>query len=196
MIKAVFYDIGGVLIDYPAQIMIDYYYQHFNNVEKQKFTAAHDRAINDFQKGIISEKEFWQKVNSLLGTNINVQEGTWLNGLKKAYKEKPDIFSHIKSLRKKGIKVGILSNIELPNMNFLKEKYKGKFDTAVYSCEENIIKPNKEIYQLALNKLQVKLEETIFIDDKIINTEAAKKLGIHTILFKTEKQYFEDFKKI
>ena len=70
------------------------------------------------------------------------------------------------------------------------------FDVVVSSYNLKISKPNPEIFYHTLEKLNVKPEEAIFIDDREINTEAAKALGITSILFKDFKQFKKDLTKV
>lgn len=53
---------------------------------------------------------------------------------------------------------------------------------------ENLIKPDKRIYQLLLKRYFIKAEECIFIDDNINNVKAAEELGFYTIHFKNATQ--------
>lgn len=56
------------------------------------------------------------------------------------------------------------------------------------SADLKVAKPNFEIYKIALDRLNVKPEECIFIDDKKKNCESANKLGINTIIFENPSQ--------
>ena len=56
------------------------------------------------------------------------------------------------------------------------------------SGDLKVAKPNPEIYRIALEKLNIKPEECIFIDDKIKNCEAAEKIGIKSIVFENPIQ--------
>ena len=58
------------------------------------------------------------------------------------------------------------------------------FQGGVASCDVGVRKPNPEIYQILLDKYNLKPKESLFIDDKLGNVEAAQKLGFQTILFK------------
>ena len=53
----------------------------------------------------------------------------------------------------------------------------------VVSGEEKMIKPNKEIYLLLLDRYKLKAENSIFIDDNLENILAAQKIGFHTVHF-------------
>ncbi|WP_342648175.1 HAD family phosphatase [Mucilaginibacter sp. CSA2-8R] len=69
---------------------------------------------------------------------------------------------------------------------------KSVIDVFVSSCYVNMRKPDPKMYQLALNMMQVKPQETLYIDDRKVYTEIAIKLGInaihHTGLASTQQQ--------
>jgi len=58
----------------------------------------------------------------------------------------------------------------------------------VFDGEEGIAKPDARIYQRTLMRLGVQPEETVFVDDKESNVDAAQRLGIHAIHFTNTTQ--------
>ena len=65
------------------------------------------------------------------------------------------------------------------------------FDGLLISGEDKLIKPSKEIYELAISRFDLIPEETIFIDDKFENIQMAKKLSMKTIkLIDTSASWF------
>ena len=52
------------------------------------------------------------------------------------------------------------------------------FDVLVWSFQLHMAKPDPAIYRHTLNELGTRPEETLFIDDKRVNIEAAKALGM------------------
>ena len=56
-----------------------------------------------------------------------------------------------------------------------------EFEGIVVSGDEKMIKPNKEIYLLLLDRYNLKAEDSIFIDDNYNNIVAANELGFETI---------------
>jgi 2-haloacid dehalogenase len=55
------------------------------------------------------------------------------------------------------------------------------FDGIVVSGEEKLIKPDKKIFELMLERYHLKAENALFIDDNINNIQAAKDMGFVTI---------------
>ena len=70
------------------------------------------------------------------------------------------------------------------------------FEGIIVSGEEKTRKPFKEIYDLTLNRFNIKPESALFIDDNLRNIEAAETLGINGIHFKSAtilKQQLENY---
>jgi 2-haloacid dehalogenase len=55
------------------------------------------------------------------------------------------------------------------------------FDGIVISGKEKMIKPDKKIFELMLDRYQLEAKNTLFIDDNINNIQAAKEIGFATI---------------
>jgi putative hydrolase of the HAD superfamily len=63
-----------------------------------------------------------------------------------------------------------------------------RFDVLVWSYQLGIAKPDAEIYRHTLERLGTQPEETLFIDDKRENVEAARALGIRSIEYSSVEQ--------
>lgn len=72
----------------------------------------------------------------------------------------------------------------------------GMFDEIVISYKAGVAKPHPDIYDIALKSLQVKPQETIFVDDTESFCQAARALGMKTILYKDFLQTKTDLKKM
>lgn len=90
----------------------------------------------------------------------------------------------IDELKAAGYKLYVLSNMSREFIDFLrKQKVYENFDGDVVSCEVGIVKPMPEIYDLLLERFDLDPVETIFIDDRKENVDAAAAKGIATFHF-------------
>lgn len=187
MIKGVVFDLGGVLLDNPASKMKSFISAVLDIPEEVLVTRI-SPLMADFQKGRTSESEVLSQVSSDYEGNRSAYDSIWRKAIEFAYFPKKEMFSLVLELKQKGLKLGILSNTEMPVVEVLKEKDYSIFDVLVFSCLEGVRKPEKEIYWLLVNRLGLKAEEIIFIDDREENIISASQIGLKSILFKSPQQ--------
>jgi putative hydrolase of the HAD superfamily len=60
-----------------------------------------------------------------------------------------------------------------------------RFDVLVWSYQLHMAKPDPAIYRYVLNDLGTRPEETLFLDDRFVNVEAAQALGMKALEFTT-----------
>ena len=116
-------------------------------------------------------------------------------------------------IKKMGMRLCLLSNADIIDvMHWQKSPLNNLFDETIFSYEVGYLKPQTEIYEIALKKMNVNPENCMFIGDGGSDElKGAKRLGIKTILteylLKRDKEehntikefadyYIEDFKEI
>ncbi len=77
-----------------------------------------------------------------------------------------------------------------------KQGFADAFDHMVISAEVGIMKPDPRIYRLALEELTAKPEESVFLDDVLVNVEAARSVGMAGIHFTQPQQALEELKHL
>lgn len=70
------------------------------------------------------------------------------------------------------------------------------FDHLILSFEVKLTKDSRQIFLLALEKLKVRASECIFIDDVQKFVDTARSVGMKTILFRNNKQFHSDLKRL
>ena len=190
--KAIIFDWGGVLCDDPALGLISYFTEALA-VTPEALVTAYRPFAAEYQKGLISEDELWEGMSAALGVERPHNSSLWGEALRAIYVPKEEMFALAAAVKEKGYTVGLLSNAEMAAMHFFYEQgYGALFDAAVFSCAEGTRKPEQRIYEIALERLDVKPHEAVFIDDRTDFIAGAKKLGIHTIRFENPKQVRRD----
>jgi epoxide hydrolase-like predicted phosphatase len=197
-IKAIIFDIGGVLQLGPKtrftrkDLHVSGVHEIIANKLKISLDQYFDAIDSHYTKsleGQISKK----KLISILSFNLNYPkkkiENIYFKTYKKKYHKNKKLFKIAKQLKKQGYKIAILSDQWHLSQNALIPKSDQKiFDQIIISCEVGVRKPNISTYELLLNKLKVKPEETIFIDNQSWNLLPANKLKMNTILFMDNKK--------
>ena len=90
----------------------------------------------------------------------------------------------IHDLKTAGYKLYVLSNMSREFIDFLRGKdVYSYFDGDVVSCEVEVVKPMPHIYDILLERFELDPSQTLFIDDRKENVEAAEAKGISTFHF-------------
>lgn len=180
MIKNIIFDIGGVIFDDSKKNIEKLLNQNCDNIYKKAYGT-------NFKKCLLGQMTIQEHINELK----NEEEFNEINfilkkeNLIKSYPLIKENFKYIKELKNKGYKLYLLTNITEDSYNYINEliDINKVFDGGIYSYQENLIKPDYNIYELLINKYKLKKEETIFFDDKEKNVTAANKIGIKSIIF-------------
>jgi len=186
-INSVIFDWGGVLIDDPAPGLMRYCAQALG-VTKEDYIRTHDKFAADFQKGLIGEDTFWERICGELDIPKPKVNSLWADAFEAAYAPREDMFSMAARLRKNGYKTALLSNTEAAAMQYFYQLQYDMFDVPVFSCAEGTRKPEKKIYELTIQKLGSQPGQSVFIDDKPEYINGAKEAGLNTILFENINQ--------
>ena len=186
-IESVIFDWGGVLIDDPAPSLMQYCAQALT-VSKEDYIKAHSKFAGDFEKNLINEDTFWERICGELGVSKPKVNSLWADAFEAAYVPKEDMFSLAARLRKNGYKTALLSNTEAVAMQYFYQLQYDMFDVLVFSCAEGTRKPEKKIYELTIQKLGSRPGQSVFIDDKPEYINGAKQAGLNTILSRNVEQ--------
>ena len=98
-------------------------------------------------------------------------------------------------LKEAGYNIYLLSNYPKSMFELHAERsfnFMDIIDGKIVSSFERLVKPQPEIYELLLSRYNLKREECIFLDDRMINVEAARALGISAIHVKTQDAAMEE----
>jgi len=172
----------AIIFDFFGVICPDLYWyflsKHVKDLESkrdffQNLSDQHDR-------GILPKQEFIKEISE----NTGVEPATVLEEMNVAAVVDLELVEFIKKLRKK-YKVGMLSNsgVYFIDKIFQENGLKNLFDSVVVSERVGFIKPDPRIFEVVSRELGINPEETVFIDDRQSNTDAAEKLGIKGIVY-------------
>jgi epoxide hydrolase-like predicted phosphatase len=203
-IEAVIFDVGGVLslgkdlgqIKKRKDGVHEKIAKKLNISLDQWFDALGEK-YNQVIAGRISEKEFISGISKTFNVFPNLIKNLFLKGYKDNYRQNLPLYHFAFKLKKKGYKIAILSDQHPLSKKVLIPKEKIKhFNPVIISCDVGFKKPDPRIYTLILKRLKLKPKQVVFIDNQSWNLPPARKLGIKTILFKTNKQLFKQLTKL
>jgi len=189
MTKAVFFDLFFTLI-YPSYSIENEYdvigissseWESYaeNNIlydERAKGKIRNERQIIDRIVNIMPYKVTGEQKRKILLKREERMKRTLLSVNNK-------VLEILGRVREKGVKIGLISNADIIDIKYWNDSpLSAFFDSVIFSCDVGILKPETEIYQLAMKRLNVKPEESIFIGDGGSNELfGARRAGMKTI---------------
>jgi len=196
MIKNVIFDIGNVLLNFEPKVYVQ------SKIIEDKVEEIYDSIFKSeewpmLDRGTISEEE--AKANII---NRKIENEDFINSV---FENWYDILTPIESnvevlekLKEKGYKVFYLSNFHLAAFEYVIKKYDffELFDGGIVSYKENLIKPEKEIYEKVIHNYKINPSETVFIDDMQENVQVAMKQGIKGIVLENTKNLRDELEKL
>jgi putative hydrolase of the HAD superfamily len=187
-LKAVVFDYGKVLSLPPTAEQWKKMSTRFAQPleEFQKIYWGHREELD---RGTFKNADYWKAVGRDCGVEVSDQESEelidqdntqWTN-------KSPEVLKLARDLKRAGYKIAILSNMERRMLAAMRAKLEwlDEFDVQIYSCEIGMVKPEAEIYWHCCGRLECRPEEALFLDDKKVNTEGAKRMGMQSYVFQS-----------
>ena len=196
MIKAIIFDVGGVILDFKPLILP--VVKIFHPEDETKFWEDLNLRFIPLCRGEGTLLQFWKDLAKEYEKEIpeNTLKKLWRSEFETNLIINKDIIKIIMSLKGK-YKLGIISNTIKEHADiFMKNDYFELFDTVILSHEVKMTKDAKDIFFLAIKKLRVKPEECAFIDDIKKFVETSKSVGMNAILFKNPEQLKLELRKL
>ena len=184
--KAVILDWGGVVCEDPSPGFVRRCSEKLN-LDPRVLGPAIARRLEAFMKGA-TEPEFWAAVTNDLGTDPP-QSPLWGEALAAVYRPLDETIAIAHALKRQGILLGLLTNTEPPSKRFHLSLGYDFFTARVFSCEENLAKPDPRIYELMALRLGLAPEECLMVDDKAENIQGAQDARMPGHLFTTSGQF-------
>lgn len=183
-LKAVIFDYGEVLCHRPTAAEIEQLAGFFG-VSVDALPALWEKNRGRFDRGDLSAKDYWHMLAEDAGAKLTSDQLQRICALDVTMWSNlnPAMIDWAHQLRTDGIKLGLLSNMHPDMVAHCRKSFDwiGKFDFVTFSGEVRLIKPDPAIYQHTLRGLGVNASEVLFLDDREVNIQAARKLGIHAI---------------
>lgn len=177
MIKAIIFDCFGVIITDSLSVMLD----EVRLVDSNKADRILDYTERA-NKGLLDTTEARRAIAAELGISLDEYiQKLFGNGAKNHA-----LLDYIKTL-KKDYKIAMLSNVSQGGLEdrFRKAELAEHFDVVVASFETGFAKPQAQAYEITADKLGVRCDECIMIDDRQDYCEGARATGMQAILYQS-----------
>ena len=184
--KLIIFDFFGVISSEIAPVWLRKY---FNEEDAKRIKSE---IVSKVDSGEITEMELYRQLGELANVTSDEVAKDWMD-LVKINEELVEFIRKIKENHK----VILLSNASSTYLRKILNRYEliPLFDEIIISSEVKLVKPGSEIYQLALDRMQAKPEESVMIDDNMVNVNGAKQIGIDGILYTNVNSLIEELKQ-
>ena len=196
-IDTIIFDLGGVLIDWnPEYVFLDVF-----NRDRKKMQWFFDHiCTSDWNENQDAGYPMAQATEDKVALfpeyekEIRMFYGRWVEMLGDSITGTVDILK--KFIDSEDYKVIALTNWSAETFPIALERFEFLhwFEGIIVSGEEKTRKPFNDIYNLTLERFNIKAENAIFIDDNLRNIEAANNLGLNGIQFKSPEQLIINLK--
>ncbi len=194
MIKAVIFDIGGVVIKFSNAEYYRYLSGESGVGNRRVRDIIEDRELPLLECGKIGIDKFNKYVASAL--KISMDKVRWFEYFKETMEIDADVLELVGILHEDYI-TAYMTNIDASRYKYtVRILDRDKFDYRFTSFGIGIRKPSAGIYTNALKRMRVKPEETVFIDNQEDNIDGARKLGINAIHFVGRRALDEELAKL
>ncbi len=192
-IKAVVFDIGGVLEITPSLGWVEKWETKLN-LEPGDLGERLKDVWEGGSLGTITEADVHQKISEIIGMSAqqvdDMMQDLWTEYLGALNTE---IYEYCRKLRPQ-YRTAILSNSFVGAREKEEEAYKFSeiVEMLIYSHEVGLAKPDPKIYELTCERLGLRPEEVLFIDDHESLIEAARACGLHGVVYHHNEQVIAD----
>ena len=186
MIKNILIDMGGVIFRQNTAEACRRFQSIGLNTDVYMGEYGQKDFFLELESGLIDTDEFCRRLAAIVGResiSYDEAEYCWLGFIK----DVPIKGLHDLLTLRKDYHLGLLSNTNPFIMGYTRSSRFSEeqlpithyLDSFYCSYEMGVCKPNREIYEIALETGKMKPEETLFVDDSIKNIKAAEEVGIH-----------------
>lgn len=198
-VKNIIFDVGQVLVSYEWEDYLKSF--HFLEEEEKLIAEAvfKSQTWNERDRGLFPEEEYLKQFIAALPAEYEEDVKRVLRESEKTIQIKDYAETWTSYLKSQGYHLYILSNYSqfmLDHTRANKMPFLKNMDGVIFSCEVKEIKPEPQIYRTLLTRFGLKPEESVFLDDRPENCEAARVLGIHAIEFHNLKQAAKELEKL
>ncbi len=197
MVKNIIFDIGNVLMPFEYRTFFQSFGYDEEIVERLAKATAQSPDWNELDRGVLGYEEVLERFvqNDPQLEKIIHKVFADLHGILGVYDYTEN---WIQQLKEAGYGVYYLSNFFLKAEEDCKDLmgFLELMDGGILSYKDKVTKPDRQIYELLLERFGLKAEECVFLDDMKKNIDGAQVVGIQGILFQDREQAVEELQKL
>ena len=185
MIEAIIFDFGNVIARFDRQKFLSQLDNKRTDELERRIYG--DNLLDNFEKGLISGKGFYKHICTRC--HLTISYDNFLAAYTSIFIPIQSTIDLILKL-KPYYKLGLLSNTnEIHYEQYIsRAEIFPLFDAVTVSHKVQVMKPDRQIYNDVLGKLQLPPQQCVFIDDLGKNVLAANALGLHAHQYTTHEK--------
>ena len=196
-ITALFWDVGGVLLtnawdrEQRQRTLAEF------KLDEVEFQDRHEMVVSSLERGKISFDEYLQRTIFYRARTFSRE--TFRQYIFSLSQSHENVLAFAGELAKSGkYLMATINNesIELNQYRIEKFGLRNVFTDFFSSCYVGLRKPEEGIYRLSIDVTQKQPQECCFIDDRALNLECARALGMHTIEMQDVNQLQQELAKL
>ena len=181
MLKNVIFDFGGVVCTFSQDAILD---DFCTGEAHARLKPVLFRSWQALDEGTADYEEYVAETLKLLDGEDKQIAQRFFREWHRSMRPIPGIWALVGELKARGYGVYLLSNASTWFAGHLDDyPILRLFDGRLISAPEKMAKPEERIYRLALERFGLNAAETLFVDDRAENPEAAERVGIAGYVF-------------
>lgn len=193
MIRTIFFDFGGVIVEQPNNRWLNLWkmllgVKHHPEILEMLENPHDSQLVKDICLGKLPEDHMWM----MMVDKWHLRPGMinffrkWLFSKRQLNQAIVDLMADLHG----PYQTAILSNAGDQTRRLLEETYQltPYVDDIIISAEEGVIKPDHRIFEVAMARLSTTPETSLLLDDHLANVTAAREFGMHAVHFVNTSQ--------
>lgn len=185
-IDNIIFDLGNVILDIDYQSTIKAFEKiGIENASILYSKSSQTKIFDQLETGKITKEDFILEIQKIIS---KASKSEIINAWNAIIKDLPESRIDILKNLKDKFSIFLLSNTNSIHIDYIVKKigerkydeFYNLFDKVYYSHEVKLRKPDPNIFKLVINENNLKIKNTLFIDDSIQHINSAKKLGLQT----------------
>jgi len=189
VIRTIFFDVGGVLLTNGwdrhsrARAIADY------GLDAEDFAERHELIAADFEIGKLSLDEYLDR--TVFYKEREFGRDSFVDFMRAQSQPIPGALELLAEVSAQGDHLLATLNNESKELNEFRIEAFGlrdHFALFLSSCYLGVKKPDEAMYRVAIDITQHRIEESLFIDDRELNLECSRLLGISSVHYENPEK--------
>ena len=192
------FDFRGLILDYGEVLCLKPMPEQIESVAAifgisgGHFMKLYERNRREYDRGDLNAERYWFSFADEAGVGLRADQIPLLRewDVEMWSNTDPLMIDWLKAVHLSGLRTALLSNMHADMIARVRNSFSwiSYFDCMVFSYEKHLTKPEAAIYRRCIEELGTLPDQTLFVDDRDVNVQAAQNLGIQAIRFESVRQ--------